>query len=249
MANATNSSKAQVWVITGPTSGIGHRTALELAKHGTVVLVGRDPKKLREVETEINALPNGHAVSVVADFSEPDSVRHAAAEIVALNLPIAGVAAGFRGGRYISAEVSAPGEWSSGGSTHVDFDAYATSKQGNLRTVFAFAREYPQPRSNAVEPGFNPGSNLGRDANPALVFISKYVMSPLAPVIKYWSTPKIASRMITRVLTEKSIDTGVYYDENGKPMQASKQVSDPAFSDRFIAETRELLAKAPSTLS
>jgi hypothetical protein len=34
----------------------------------------------------------------------------------------------------------------------------------------------------------------------------------------------------------------VYYDENGKPMQASKQVSDPAYSDRFIKESRELLA-------
>lgn len=312
MANATSSAKTQAWVITGPTSGIGHRTALELAKHGPVVLVGRDPKKLHEVETEINALPGAHAVSVVADFAEPDSVRHAAAEIVALNLPIAGVlnnaglmstregvktprgwdisfatnhlgpfaftealiphlapgtnivftcsgvedperkpavTAGFRGGRYISAEASVRGQWSPGGSTHVGFDAYATSKQGNLATVFAFAREYPQLRLNAVEPGFNPGSNLGRDANIGLKFLAKYVMSPLAPVIKYWSTPKIASRMITKVLTEKSTDTGVYYDEKGKPMQASKQVSDPAFSDRFIAETRELLAKAPSTLS
>jgi len=312
MADATSSAKAKAWVITGPTSGIGHRTALELAKHGTVVLVGRDPTKLREVETEITALPGGRAVSVVADFSEPDSVRHAAAEIVALHLPIAGVlnnaglmstrdgvktprgwdisfatnhlgpfaftealvphlapgtnivftasgvedperkpavTSGFRGGRYISAEASARGEWKPGGSTHVGFDAYATSKQGNLATVFAFAREYPQLRFNAVEPGFNPGSNLGRDANPALVFLSKYVMSPLAPMIKYWSTPKIASRMITKVLTEKSTDTGVYYDENGKPMQASKQVNDSGFSDRFVAETRELLAKAPSTNS
>ncbi len=312
MTEATNSPEAQAWVITGPTSGIGHRTALELAKHGTVILVGRDRQKLREVEAEIEALPGGHAVSVVADFSEPDSVRHAAAQIAALNLPIAGVlnnaglmstrhepksargwdisfatnhlgpfaftealiphltpgtnivftasgvedperkpavTSGFRGGRYICAEASVRGEWEPGGSKHVGFDAYATSKQGNLATIFAFAREYPQLRFNAVEPGFNPGSNLGRDANPALIFVLKHVLSPLAPMIKYWSTPKISSRMITKVLTEKSTGTGMYYDENGNPMRASKQVSDPAFSDRFVAETRELLAKAPSTNS
>jgi len=38
----------------------------------------------------------------------------------------------------------------------------------------------------------------------------------------------------------------VYYDENGKPMLASKQVRDPEFSDRYIAETRELLATVPN---
>jgi NAD(P)-dependent dehydrogenase (short-subunit alcohol dehydrogenase family) len=33
-------------VITGRTSGIGYRTALELAAHGTVVLVGRNADRL-----------------------------------------------------------------------------------------------------------------------------------------------------------------------------------------------------------
>ena len=36
MANpGHNRSSDQAWIITGPTSGIGRRTALELAKHGT----------------------------------------------------------------------------------------------------------------------------------------------------------------------------------------------------------------------
>src|ERR1700733_12660925 len=82
---------ANAWVITGPTSGIGHRTALELAKHGTVVLVGRDPNKLRTVQAEIDAQPSGHAISIVCDFSDIVSARRAAAEIIALDLPIAGV--------------------------------------------------------------------------------------------------------------------------------------------------------------
>jgi NAD(P)-dependent dehydrogenase (short-subunit alcohol dehydrogenase family) len=217
-------SAATAWIITGPTSGIGHRTALELAKHGTVVLVGRDPGKLGDVEKEIKAA-GGHAVSVVADLSDITSARGAAARIAALDLPIGGllnnagimtlrpfktaqgwdgafatnhlgpfaltealiphlpdganvvficsavedserkiaVRAGFRGSRYISAEASARGEWKPGGSTHAGADAYATSKQGNLATVFAFAREYPRLRFRAVEPGVTPGSNLGRE--------------------------------------------------------------------------------------
>jgi NAD(P)-dependent dehydrogenase (short-subunit alcohol dehydrogenase family) len=86
-----SASPAKAWIITGPTSGIGRRTALELARHGTVVLVGRDPGKLSEVETEIRARPGGHAVSVVCDLSDIPSARRAAAEIVALDLPIAGL--------------------------------------------------------------------------------------------------------------------------------------------------------------
>ena len=271
------------------------------------MLVGRDPGKLAEVQAEIQARPGGRAVSVVCDLSDIASVRRAAAEIVTLGLPIAGllnnagimpnrarrsaqgwdlafatnhlgpfaftealvphlpdganvvftcsavedperkpaVTAGFRGGRYISVEASVRGEWAPGGSSRPGYDAYATSKQCELATVFALARETPRLRFNAVEPGFNPSTGLGRDASPFLKFIAKYVLAPLAPMIKYWSTPKRAARVITEVLTGESDSTGVYYDENGKPMAASAQVRDPAFASRVVAETRALLATVP----
>lgn len=270
------------------------------------MLVGRDRTKLDEVEKEIQA-QDGHAVSVVCDLSDITSARCAAAEIAALELPIAGllnnagimatrpfktaqgwdgtfatdhlgpfaltealiphlpdganivficssvedperkpaVVAGFRGARYISAEASARGEWAPGGSSLPGGDAYATSKQCNLATVLAFARELPRLRFNAVEPGFNPGSDLGRDANVALRLLAKYVLSPLAPFIKYWSTPKRAARVITTVLTDDTDRTGVYYDENGQPMLGSVLVRDPAFQDRVVTETRALLATDP----
>jgi NAD(P)-dependent dehydrogenase (short-subunit alcohol dehydrogenase family) len=306
--NAVNhsSTPAKAWIITGPTSGIGRRTALDLAQHGTVVLVGRNSDKLKDMEAEISAEPGGRAVSVVCDFSDIPGVRRAADEIAALGLPLAGllnnagimplgtrttaqgwdlafttnhlgpftltdaliphlpdsanvvficsavedparrpaVFAGFRGGRYISAEASVRGEWQPGGSSKPGYDAYATSKQCNLATVLALAREFPRLRFSAVEPGLNPGTGLGRDAAPALRFLAAYVLSPLAPLIKYWSTPKHAARVITQVLTEPSDRTGVYYNENGKPMQGSAQVRDAAFSDRVVTETRALLANA-----
>lgn len=304
----TPSTPPKAWIITGPTSGMGRVAARELAPHGTVVLVGRDRSKLEQVEGEIRALPGGKAVSVACDFSDVRSVRRAAAEIVGLGLPLAGLAnnagmmalsdgarsaqgwdvtfatnhlgpfalteeliphlpdgasvvftcsgvedperkpataSGFRGGRYLSAEASARGEWAPGGSTNAGYDAYATSKQGNLATVFALARQYPRLHFRAVEPGFNPGTGLSREANAFLQFVARRIMSPLAPLIPYWSTPRLAGRLIARTLVDPSDATGVYYDEKGRPMQASTQVSDAAFSDRYVAETRELLATVP----
>ncbi len=48
-AFSNNHPDRKAYSITGPTSGIGRATAFEVAKHGTVVLVGR--KCARRVET------------------------------------------------------------------------------------------------------------------------------------------------------------------------------------------------------
>jgi NAD(P)-dependent dehydrogenase (short-subunit alcohol dehydrogenase family) len=300
-------SAGKAYIVTGPTSGIGRRTALELARHGIVVLVGRDHGKLDDVQKTIER-HGGRTVPVVCDLSDLASVRRAAARITDLGLPIVGllnnagifqahpttnalgwdmtfatnhlgpfmltealaphlpdgaqvvficsgvedperkpaVMAGFRGGRYISAEASARGEWAPGGSKLPGGDAYATSKQCNLATMLVFAREMPNLRFNAVEPGFSPGTNLGRDSNIFLRLLVKYALSPLAPFIKYWSNPKTAARVVTGVLTDDSDRTGVYYDEKGKPMNGSRLVRDQEFSERVVAETRALLAQVPA---
>jgi hypothetical protein len=52
--------------------------------------------------------------------------------------------------------------------------------------------------------------------------------------------------VITRVLIDNTNQTGVYYDEKGQPILGSAQVRDPAFQDRFVAETRALLASVPT---
>jgi NAD(P)-dependent dehydrogenase (short-subunit alcohol dehydrogenase family) len=307
-----NPGSHNAYLITGPTSGIGLRTALELAKHGPLVLVGRNQEKLRGVQRAIERAGQ-RAVSVVCDLSDPASVRRAAAEILALDLPIVGLLnnagimqmrptknalgwdmtfatdhlgpfeltealiphlpdganvvfvasavedperkpakmAGFRGGRYISADASARGEWTPGGSKMPGADAYATAKQCNLATVLAFARETPRLRFNAVEPGLNLTTGLGgADVGAFARFLQTYIIPPLVPLlmpfIKILSTPERAARVITTILVDPSGLTGVYYDERGHPMLGSVLVRDPAFQDRVVTETREFLSTVPN---
>jgi hypothetical protein len=125
------------------------------------------------------------------------------------------------------------------------WDAYATSKQCNLATVMVFARETPRLRFNALEPGFTPNTGLGRDANAFLRFLANYILPLLAPHIKYWSTPKRAASVATKVLIDASGQTGIYYDEGGHPMLGSALVRDPKFTGRVATETRALLATIP----
>lgn len=86
----TTPPERKAYIITGPTAGIGRATALELARHNTVVLVGRDRKRLDEAQETI-VQRGGKALSVLCDLSDISSVRRAAAEIIGLDLPIAGL--------------------------------------------------------------------------------------------------------------------------------------------------------------
>jgi hypothetical protein len=105
-----------------------------------------------------------------------------------------------------------------------------------------FARENPRLHINAVEPGFTPNTGLGRDANAFLRFLANCILPLFAPFVKYWSTPKRAARVITKILIDESDQTGVYYDDGGDPMLGSKLVRDPKFTSRVVAETRALLS-------
>jgi NAD(P)-dependent dehydrogenase (short-subunit alcohol dehydrogenase family) len=302
MSQAKDTISSRGYIVTGPTSGIGRASALELARHGKVVLLGRDGTKLDAVQQLIEQR-GGKAVSVVCDLSDIASARRAAAEVAALRLPIDGLlnnagvmlsqpaktengmdltfmtnflgpfaltealaphlpdhanvlfvvsaiedperkpakVMGIRGGRYISAEASARGEWQPGGCKMPGIDAYATSKQCGLAAALAFARENPRIRFNAVEPGINPSTGLG-GANAFLSFIFGQIITRLPPFAKYRSTPEQAARVIVQLLTDSSCGTGGYFDEKGKPMHGSSRAHDVVFQDRVVAETRALLA-------
>jgi NAD(P)-dependent dehydrogenase (short-subunit alcohol dehydrogenase family) len=297
-------SNPATFVVTGPTSGIGLSAALDLAQRGTVVLVGRNVAKLESVRSRIGE-QGGRPLTVVCDLSDQASVRRAAVEITALNLPITGLlnnagimpmqagrtaagwdmtfatnylgpfaltealiprlpdgarivfvasaiedperkpakVMGMRGGRFISIEASARGEWLPGGAKLPGVDAYATSKQCSLASTLALARENPRLHINAVEPGVNPDTGLG-GGNAVMRFLFSQIVTRLPPFSRYRSTPDHAARVIAAILTDRSNKTGIYYDEKGEPMTGSALAHDPGFQDRVITETRAFLAEA-----
>lgn len=252
------------YIVTGPTSGMGRFAALELAERGVVVLVGRDRERLDAVQGLI-ARNGQRAVSVICDLSDIASVRRAAADIVALNLPIAGLlnnagvqqlrptknargwdmsfatnhlgpfaltealtphlpdgcnvlfvasavedperkpakAAGFRGGRYVSAEASARGEWLPGGVDPAGLRRICDVKAGNFgRCAGLGARDAPaahQCRGTGLYARYRPGARrrpcraLSRDlsgpAAQAVHALSKHAAgggsAPRAPADRY----------------------------------------------------------------
>lgn len=302
----TSTNQKPAYIITGPTSGIGYATALELAKYGTVILVGRNPDKLKSLQATIEG-KGQQAFSVVCDISNLKSVKVAARQIADLQLPIMGLvnnagimpgkpvksaqgwditfatnhlgtfaftqtliphladganvvfiasaiedperkpakALGMKGGRFISVEASARGEWQPGGTKMPGIDAYATSKQCILAAAMALARENKTLHFNAVEPGITRGTNLGgENTNPVLRFLFGHLFAILPPFSHYASTPQKSAKVISLVVTDRSGKTGVYYDEKGQPMCGSARVSDPKFQDKVLKETRFFLTKA-----
>ncbi|WP_260735881.1 Rossmann-fold NAD(P)-binding domain-containing protein [Tunturiibacter lichenicola] len=150
---------------------------------------------------------------------------------------------GMKGGWYLSAEASVRGEWLQGGSSMPGVDAYATSKQCLLAAALKFARETPRLRFDAIEPGIIPATGLARDANIVVRFLFSQLMTLLPPFSKFRSTPERAARIVTNILTDPSVKTGVYFDEKGQLVLGSEQMRDPAFQDRVAAETRALLSR------
>ena len=112
-----------------------------------------------------------------------------------------------------------------------------------------FARENSRLKVNAVEPGFIPSTGLGRETNVFVRLLLKYILPLLAHFMKYWSNPKRASRVITKILIDQSGQTGIYYDDAGHPMLGSALVRDPQFTQRVVAETRDLLRTNASCLT
>jgi hypothetical protein len=66
------------------------------------------------------------------------------------------------------------------------------------------------------------------------------------PFVDVLNAPKKAAQVIARILNDTSVQTGVYYDQNGKPKLASPVARNPEFQDRVVAEARILLATVPA---
>ena len=75
----------RVVAVTGATSGLGRATAEQLARNGaSVAVVGRNPEKTGRTVAELRTATGNAAIrGVIADMGDHDSVRRAAAELLA----------------------------------------------------------------------------------------------------------------------------------------------------------------------
>ena len=161
------------------------------------------------------------------------------------------VAAGFRGGRYISAEASARGEWKPGGSNgRASTPTQLPNKPSLLRRWRLPVRLHGCTSTRSSRALIQTPVSGQATLSVFLRFLQRFVIPLLVPLfmpfIKILSTPKRAARVITKILIDTSGQTGIYYDEGGHPMQGSALVRDPKFQDRVVAETRALLATVPA---
>lgn len=78
--------------------------------------------------------------------------------------------------------------------------------------------------------------------NPAVSFLFGQIITRVPPFAKFRSTPERSAKIITQVLTDRSGQTGVYFDEKGRPMRGSDIAHDAQFQDRVLAETRAFIA-------
>ncbi|MFZ0005784.1 MAG: SDR family NAD(P)-dependent oxidoreductase [Methanoregula sp.] len=73
-----------VMLVTGSTDGIGKATALGLAASGVeLILHGRDEKKGKHVQLELEKAGYGRPDLVIADYSRQDQIREMASDLIA----------------------------------------------------------------------------------------------------------------------------------------------------------------------
>ncbi len=90
--NSDYDARGKVIVITGATSGLGLSAAHQLAAAGArIEVVARNPEKAEGVCAQLNAKTPGSASTVIADMGDLDSVRSAAAELLARHERIDGL--------------------------------------------------------------------------------------------------------------------------------------------------------------
>ncbi|UJR85888.1 SDR family NAD(P)-dependent oxidoreductase [Sandaracinus amylolyticus] len=156
---------------------------------------------------------------------------------------------GFRGGRYLSAEDAAAGRWTPGGSSIPGQDAYASSKLCNVLVARHLAREVPASRVRfaSMNPGFVPGTGLARDMGfgALTMLVWRYVMPLLARLVRGWSTPERAGRVVARFLGDAAdtIPNGAFLDADGSLRRGSATSRDEALAARVVEETRALLSR------
>ena len=123
----------KIILITGGTSGLGERTALELAQmHAQVVIVGRNEEKTKRVVDELRKQSGNERVEyLLADLSSMASVRKLATDFAA-KYPRLDVLVNNAGAINMSRETTVDGFERTFATNHLAYFLLATSLHGSL---------------------------------------------------------------------------------------------------------------------
>jgi NAD(P)-dependent dehydrogenase (short-subunit alcohol dehydrogenase family) len=179
----------KIVVITGATNGIGHATALGLAKKGArIVAVARDQKKAEDLVSEIAKIPGAPKAEIVlADLSEMSQVVKASDQIRT---------------RFDHVDVLI-------NNAAVIYDKYTESKEG-LERSYACNSLAPLLLTLSLKP------SLAKAPHPRVVIVSSTVhedapflkdylsvAKPKFQTLKIYAQTKLRNVILTRVLSER----------------------------------------------
>ena len=143
-------------IVCGSTQGIGKAIAIELASSGaSVILISRNEDSLREVLRELPAAKDQNHNFIVADFSDPDSLKEKMHNFISESSPVhilVNNTGGPKGGEAIAADTS---EYLQAFSNHlicnqilVQAVVVGMKKEGYGRIVNIISTSVKQPLKN-----------------------------------------------------------------------------------------------------
>jgi len=143
-------------IVCGSTQGIGKAIAVELASSGaSVILISRNEDSLREVLRELPAAKDQNHNFIVADFSDPDSLKEKMHNFISESSPVhilVNNTGGPKGGEAIAADTS---EYLQAFSNHlicnqilVQAVVEGMKKEGYGRIVNIISTSVKQPLKN-----------------------------------------------------------------------------------------------------
>ncbi|HQY19585.1 MAG TPA: SDR family oxidoreductase [Ignavibacteria bacterium] len=143
-------------IVCGSTQGIGKAIAIELASSGaSVILISRNEDSLREVLRELPAAKDQNHNFIVADFSDPDSLKEKMHNFISESSPVhilVNNTGGPKGGEAIAADTS---EYLQAFSNHlicnqilVQAVVEGMKKEGYGRIVNIISTSVKQPLKN-----------------------------------------------------------------------------------------------------
>jgi NAD(P)-dependent dehydrogenase (short-subunit alcohol dehydrogenase family) len=134
-----------------------------------------------------------------------------------------------------------------GVSDSIGLRRYATSKLLTTATALGLAREHPERHVTCLDPGFMPGTGLGRHSSAGEQRLHN-ITSRVVRMLSLGATPERSGRALAALLLDEPAPaaSGNVVDSRLQPGVVSRRARDEAFQDDVIRTSRTLAATTAS---